>query len=115
MANIGIRRMTAVAAILAAFLVTEPTADADPGSDFLAVMNQEGINLGDTPADVSLALATAETVCLLLHYGHTTEDARRAVGIQQPTLSAQQIASFVDAAQVHMCDPALAPLYPGGD
>jgi hypothetical protein len=102
------------AAVMSTTLVVGAPAHADNGSDFLAILSGEGINVGDTSADVELTLTTGELVCHLLHDGYTPQDADREVSYTFPDATPQQLAGFVEAAQAKLCAQAYTPLQPGG-
>jgi hypothetical protein len=106
--------MLAAAVMSTSLVVGVPTAHADNAGDFLAMLSGEGINVGDTPADVQLTLATGELVCHLLQDGYTPQDADRQVRYGFPNATPQQIGGFVEAAQAKLCAQAYAPLQPGG-
>lgn len=103
-----------VAAVMSTSLAVAAPAHADNGSDFLAMMSEAGINVGDTPEDVQLTLATAEAVCELFHFGFTPQIAGRQVRYAFPDATPQQITSFVDGAQAKLCTQAYAPVQPSG-
>jgi Protein of unknown function (DUF732) len=105
--------MFAAAVILTSLMVGVP-AHADAGSDFLAMVSAEGINVGDTPADVQLTLATAAEICELIHFGYTPQVAGRQVKYVLPNATPQQTTGFVDAAQAKLCPVQFTPLQPGG-
>jgi hypothetical protein len=102
-----------VAAVMSTPLVVGAPAHADNGSDFLAMVSSEGLNVGDTPADVTLTLANAEEICQLIHWGYTPEVAGRQVKYFYPNATPQQVAGFVDAAQAKLCTQQYAPLNGG--
>ncbi|KBZ60983.1 hypothetical protein K875_03934 [Mycobacterium [tuberculosis] TKK-01-0051] len=102
------------AAVISTSLVVGVPAHADAGSDFLAMVSAEGINVGDTPADVQVTLATAAEICELIHFGYTPQVAGRQVKYVFPNATPQQTASFVDAAQAKLCPAQFTPLQPGG-
>lgn len=102
------------AAVVSTSLVVGMPAHADNGSDFLAILSGEGINVGDTPADVELTLSSGQLVCHLLHDGYTPQDAERDVRYAFPNATPQQLAGFVEAARAKLCAQAYTPLQPGG-
>jgi Protein of unknown function (DUF732) len=103
------------ATVVSTTLVVAVPAHADNGSDFLAMVSGEGLNVGDTPADVELTLAKGDQICHLLHYGYTPEVAGRQVKYAFPNATAQQVAGFVDAAQAKLCAQSFEiPLQLGG-
>jgi uncharacterized oligopeptide transporter (OPT) family protein len=89
-------------------------AEADSGADFLALVSKTGINVGDSPADITLTLAAGMLVCRLIIHGYPTEVAIREMGYSFPDASRAQLAGFVDAAQAKLCEPNFAPLNLGG-
>ena len=101
------------AAVMSTSLVVALPAHADDGSDFVAIVSGEGINVGDTPEDTELTLTNGELVCHLLYYGFTPQDARRQVRYSLPNATPQQVAGFVDAAQAKLCPRELNQLQPG--
>ena len=103
-----------IAAVISTSLVVAAPAHADNASDFLAIMSEQGIDVGSAPADVEITLSAAEYVCNLLHYGFTPQQAGEQLPYSLPNLTPQQAASFVDAAQAKLCEQAYAPLQPGG-
>jgi hypothetical protein len=105
---------TFVAAVMLTPLVVAPPAQADNSSDFLTMISGEGINVGDTGADVQLTLSTAVEVCRILAFGATPQDAGRIVPYSFPNATPQQVAGFVAAAQSTMCAQVFTPLQPGG-
>ncbi|MGH3969771.1 MAG: DUF732 domain-containing protein [Mycobacterium sp.] len=115
------KRLGIAAAVMVTSLVVAVPAHADPdndfhvepGDEFLAMLSEEGLDVGHSGADVQLTLASAEMVCHLLHYDFTAEDAGRYVGYQFPKATPQQLAGFVEAAQTKLCPLAYAPVYPG--
>lgn len=103
------------AAVMSTSLVTVLPAQADSvTNDFLSRVSGEGVNVGDTPADVQLTLATAAEICDLIHTGYTPEVAGRQLKYHFPTITPQQTTGFVDAAQATLCPHQFAPLEPGG-
>lgn len=104
-----------VAAGMATSLVVAVPAHADSASDFLAMVSGDGLNVGDTPADVQIALSTGNEICQLIHYGYTPQVAGRQVPYVFPNATPQQVAGFVQAAQAHLCAQLYTPLQPGGD
>ncbi len=104
--------MLAAAAASISLVVAAP-AHADNASDFLAVVSGLGINVGDTPPDVSLTLAAGELVCQLLHYDSTPQEAGRNVLYTFPNATPQQVSGFVDAAQDKLCEQSYGPLQLG--
>jgi hypothetical protein len=103
-----------VAAVMSTSLVVAVPAGADNASDFLAMVSERGINVGDTPADVELTLATGTEVCELIWHGYTPEVASRQVKYQFPNATSEQSAGFVEAAQARLCAQAFTtPLVPG--
>ena len=102
------------AAVISTSLVVAAPAHADNASDFLAMMSEQGINVGAEPADVESTLSAGEYVCNLLHYGFTPQQAGQQLPYSVPNLTPQQVASFVDAAQAKLCEQAYALLQPGG-
>jgi hypothetical protein len=105
--------MLAVALTLTSLVAGVP-ARADNGSDFLAALSSEGINVGDTPADVQLTLSSGQVVCHLLHDGYTSQVAERDVRYSFPNATPQQLAGFVQAAREKLCAQAYTPVQPGG-
>lgn len=103
------------AAAMSASLVAAAPAHGDAPTDFLAMVSSEGINVGDTPPDVQITLTTAHTVCQLIYYGFTPQEAGRQVPYVFPDATPSQVAAFVAAAQATMCVRAYTPLQPGGD
>jgi hypothetical protein len=103
------------AAVISTSLMVGVPAHADASSDFLAMVSAEGINAGDTPADVQLTLATAAEICQLIHVGgYTPQVAGRQVKYLFPKATPQQTTGFVDAAQAKLCPGLYTPLQPGG-
>jgi hypothetical protein len=102
------------AAVVSTSLMVAVPAHADASSDFLARVSAEGINAGDTPADVQLTLATASEICQLIHFGYTPQLAGRQVKYMFPNATPQQTTGFVDAAQAKLCPELYTPLQPGG-
>jgi Protein of unknown function (DUF732) len=102
------------AAVVSTSLMVAVPAHADASSDFLARVSAEGINAGDTPADVQLTLATASEICQLIHFGYTPQLAGRQVKYTFPNATPQQTTGFVDAAQAKLCPVLYTPLQPGG-
>jgi len=102
------------AAIMSTSLIGALPAHADAGSDFLARVSGQGLNVGDTSADVQLTLATASVVCQLINDGYTPQVAGRQVKYRFPDITQQQVADFVDAAQATLCVSKATPLEPGG-
>jgi hypothetical protein len=102
------------AAMMSTSLIVAMPAHADGGSDFLARVSGQGLNVGDTSADVVLTLATASVVCQLINAGYTPQVAGRQVKYRFPNLTQQQVAGFVDAAQATLCVAKATPLEPGG-
>jgi hypothetical protein len=103
-----------VAAVMSTALAVAVPAHADDGSDFLAMLSAEGINTGDTPADVELTLSAGQGVCYALRYGFTPQDAGEEVSTQYPNVTPQQVSGFVGAAQAKLCAQALTPMQIGG-
>ena len=66
------------AAVISISLVVGVPAHADAGSDFLAMMSAQGINVGDSPADVELTLSRGE-IAKLPPQWHTPQVAGRQV------------------------------------
>ena len=102
------------AAVLSTWFAAVP-AHADNASDFLTMVSGQGLNVGDTPADVQLTLATAVGVCHVIHEGYTPQVAGRQVPYVFPNATPQQVAGFVAAAQAKLCAQQFGPLQPGGD
>ncbi|GAB5015260.1 hypothetical protein MAHJHV65_18770 [Mycobacterium avium subsp. hominissuis] len=102
-----------VTAFLSASVVVAAPASADSGADFLAVVSETGINVGDSPADVVLTLSRGMLACRLLHYGYPTEVAIREVGYGFPDATPAQLVGFVDAAKATLCEPNFRQLNPG--
>jgi hypothetical protein len=109
-----VRSRMFITAVVSTSLAVVVPAHADNGSDFLAIVSAEGINVGDAPPDVQVTLGAAEYVCHLLHYGFTPQEAGRQVHYTLPNLTPTQAAGFVDAAQAKLCAEAFGPLQPGG-
>jgi hypothetical protein len=108
------RVRTLAAAIAVTSLAVAVPAHADNASDFLEMLSADGVNVGDTPADVELTLTAGQLVCHLLHDGFTTQDAMRQMRYSFPDAAAEQLAGIVEAAQAKLCAQAYAPLQPGG-
>jgi hypothetical protein len=102
------------AAVISTSLVVGAPAHADAASDFLAMVSTEGINAGDTTADVQITLATAGEICELIHFGYTPQVAGRQVKYVFPNATPQQTTDFVAAAQAKLCPVQFTPLQPGG-
>lgn len=103
------------ATVMSTSLVIAVPAHADNGSDFLAMVSGEGLNVGDTPADIELTLAKGDQICHLIHIGYTPEVAGRQIKYEFPNATAQQVAGFVDAAQAKLCPQSFEiPLRPAG-
>lgn len=101
------------AAVLSTSLVFGAPAHADNATDFLAMVSALDLNPGDTPADVTLTLASATEICGLIHYGYSPEVASRQVKYLYPDATPQQTVGFVDAAQATLCPQSSTPLQPG--
>jgi hypothetical protein len=102
------------AAVLMTSLVVAVPAHADNASDFLDLLSGDGVNVGDSPADVELTLTAGQLVCHLLHDGFTTQDANREMRYSFPDATPEQLAGIVEAAQAKLCAQAYTPLQPGG-
>jgi hypothetical protein len=102
------------AAVMSTSLIVAAPAYADNSTDFLAVVSGEGLNVGDTPADVEITLANGEAICELMFYGYTPEVAGRQVKYAFPGATPKQITGFVEAAQAKLCTQQFTPLEPGG-
>jgi Protein of unknown function (DUF732) len=103
------------ATVMSTSLVVAVPAHADNSSDFLAMVSGEGLNVGDTPADVELTLAKGDQICHLIHIGYTPETAGRQVKYEFPNATARQVAGFVEAAQAKLCVQSFeTPLQPAG-
>jgi hypothetical protein len=113
MAKTGIATFIAVA--ISTSLVGAAPAHADASTDFLTKVSSEGLSVGETPPDVQLTLETANTICQIIHYGYTPQEAGRQVPYVFPKATPQQVAGFVSAAQETLCAQAYTPLQPGGD
>jgi hypothetical protein len=96
-------------------LIGSAPACADSSTDFLTKVASEGLNVGDTPPDVQLTLETANTICQIIHYGYTPQEAGRQVPYVFPKATPQQVAGFVSAAQGTLCVQAYTPLETGGN
>ena len=90
MMRIGILAAT----VLSAAVVVSVPAHADNSSEFITSLSGLGLNPGDTPADVSLTLANAMEICMLIHYGYTPEVAGRQVKYFYPNATPEQAAGF---------------------
>ena len=107
--------VTFIAVAISTSLMGSAPAYADSSTDFLTKVSSEGLNVGDTPPDVQLTLETANTICQIIHYGYTPQEAGRQVPYVFPKATPQQVAGFVSAAQETLCVQAYTPLQPGGD
>jgi hypothetical protein len=104
------------AAAVSALLSTAVQAKADSSSDFLAKVSAEGLNVGDTPADVQLTLYEGDAICHLLYWGYTPQVAARQVPYAFPNATPGQVTGFVHAAQTTLCGKMFTtPLQTGGD
>ena len=101
-------------AVMSLSLAIAPLAQADSSTDFLTTISGEGLNVGDSPADVELALGTAVQVCRILKLGDTPQEAGLVVPYRFPKATPEQVAGFVAAAQTTLCAQVFAPLEPGG-
>ncbi|WP_368834390.1 DUF732 domain-containing protein [Mycobacterium intracellulare] len=119
MVYIAVMVMKEVAALTAALvfapLATATPARADASTDFLTMVSNEGLNVGDTPPDVQITLDTANLICQIVHNGFTPQEAGRQVPYVFPHATPDQVAGFVTAAQATLCVQAYTPLQPGGD
>jgi hypothetical protein len=104
-----------VAMAVSTSLMGAAAAHADASTDFLTKVSGEGLSVGDTPPDVQLTLETANTICQIIHYGYTPQEAGRQVPYVFPKATPQQVAGFVSAAQETLCVQEYTPLQPGGD
>jgi hypothetical protein len=102
------------AAMMSTSVIVAVPAQADAGTDFLARVTGQGLNAGDTSADVQLTLATASLVCQLINDGFTPQVAGRQVKYRFPNITQEQIEGFVEAAQATLCVSKATPLEPGG-
>lgn len=103
------------AAAVVTSLVGAVPAHADNASDFLAKVSEHGLNVGDTPPDMQATLAAGTEICQLLHYGYTPQVAGQQLPYVYPNATPEQIAGFVEAAQLYLCPQMETPLQPGGD
>jgi Protein of unknown function (DUF732) len=104
-----------VAMAVSTSLMGAAAVHADASTDFLTKVSGEGLSVGDTPPDVQLTLETANTICQIIHYGYTPQEAGRQVPYVFPKATPQQVAGFVSAAQETLCVQEYTPLQPGGD
>jgi hypothetical protein len=104
-----------IAVAVSTSLIGSASAHADSSTDFLTKVASEGLNVGDTPPDVQLTLETANTICQIIHYGYTPQEAGRQVPYVFPKATPQQVAGFVSAAQETLCVQEYTSLQPGGD
>lgn len=100
------------ATVISTSLVVALPAHADAGADFLTMVSGEGLNVGDTSADVEITLATGAEICSVLHNGYSAQEAARQVHYVFPNATPEQAAGFVDAAQAKLCGPMYEPLQP---
>ena len=87
------------AVAVSVWLPTTVAAKADSSSDFLAMLSAEGLNVGDTPADVQLTLYEGDAICHLMYWGYTPQVAARQVPYAFPHATPAQVTGFVHAAQ----------------
>jgi hypothetical protein len=104
-----------IAVAVSTSLTGAAPAFADSSTDFLTKVASEGLNVGDTPPDVQLTLETANTICQIIHYGYTPQEAGRQVPYVFPKATPRQVAGFVSAAQETLCVQEYTPLQTGGD
>lgn len=96
----------ACAAVLAVLLAA-PAAHADPESDYLARLSQDGFNV--TPSNRSTLLAAGNTICADLRAGTSRADEIKKTfqtwgpTAEVPKITAPQAAQVVEAAQLGLC------------
>lgn len=106
--------MSAAATVAALLPVAAPVRADTLASDFLATVSADGLNVGDTPADVQITLATGTEICNLMHDGYSPHIASRQVKYFFPGATPEQAMEFVDAAQKTLCPQMFTPVEPGG-
>lgn len=102
------KRIGICVAVLSVPVLLATPAHADPGSEFLELVAATGLDVGPSITDRLFALATAESLCDLFHYGFTADDARDNIVYKYPNATPQQLAGFVSAAQSKLCAQAYA-------
>jgi Protein of unknown function (DUF732) len=92
-------------------LLQAPHAHADPGDDFLAALNQYGIDLTaimGTPISRQSAIELGQDICNDLHRGKSATAAANEIYRMAPNITDKQSGNLVSAAQFTLCSDTLS-------